>query len=105
MPWLLAWESSSLSHGAPNAIRFDPTRSRRQGEPVLQTYGEGNDRGRAGNGGTVRSVLGDDEDNLRQCSDIEEQLYSSALLPSRSSLGQLLQTSMNRAQAAAIFVR
>jgi hypothetical protein len=38
-------------------MRFDPTRSRRQGEPVLQTYGEGNDRGRAGDDGAIQSVL------------------------------------------------
>jgi hypothetical protein len=96
-PWSPAWASSSSSHGAPNVIRFDPTRSRRQGEPVLQTYGEGNGRGRAGDGGAVRSALGDGEDGLRRCSGFEEQLYSFALLASSSSLGQLLRTSMNRA--------
>jgi hypothetical protein len=105
MPWSLAWAISSSSHGAPNAMRFDPTRSRRQGEPVLQTYGEGNGRGRAGDGGAVRSALGDGEDGLRRCSGFEEQLHSFTLLPSSSSLGQLLQTSMNQAHAVAIFVR
>jgi hypothetical protein len=45
-------------------MRFDPTRSRKQGEPILQISAEGNGRGRAGDGGTVRSVLGDDEDGL-----------------------------------------
>jgi hypothetical protein len=71
----------------------------------LQTYGEGNGRGRAGDGGAVWSVLGDGEDGHLRCSGFEEQLYNFALLPSSSSLGQLLQTSMNRACAAAIFVR
>jgi hypothetical protein len=70
----------------------------------MQTYSEGNGRGRAGDGGKVRSVLGDGEDSLRRCSDCEEQLYSFALLPSSSSLGQLLRMSINRAYAAAIFV-
>jgi hypothetical protein len=41
--------------------RYDPTRSRRQGEPVLQTYDEGNGRGRVRDGGAVRSVLGGGE--------------------------------------------
>jgi hypothetical protein len=104
-PWLPAWASSSSSHGAPNVMRFDPMRSRRQGEPVLQTYGEGNGRGRAGDGGAVRSTLGDGEDSLRWCSSFEEQLYSFALLSSSSSLGHLLRTSMNRARAVAIFLR
>jgi hypothetical protein len=36
-------------------MRFDPTRSGRQGEPILQTYREGNSRGRAGDGGAVWS--------------------------------------------------
>jgi hypothetical protein len=45
-------------------MRFDPTRSRRQGEPVLQTYDKENGRGRAGDGGAVRSVLGDSEGGL-----------------------------------------
>jgi hypothetical protein len=44
--------------------RFDPTQSRRQGEPVLQTYGEGNSRGRVGDGGAVRSTHGDGEGGL-----------------------------------------
>jgi hypothetical protein len=79
--------------------------SRRQGEPVLQTYGEGNGRGRAGNGGAVRSTLGDGEDSLRRCFGFEDQLYSFALLLSSSSLGQLLRMSMNRARAVAIFMR
>jgi hypothetical protein len=104
MPWSPAWASSSLSHGAPNAMMFHPTRSRRQGEPILQTYGEGSGRGRAGDGGTVWSVLGDSEDGLRRCSGFEEQLYNFALLLSSSSLGQLLRMSMNRARVAAIFV-
>jgi hypothetical protein len=67
----------------------------------VQTYSEGNGRGRAGDGGTVRSVLA----TVRMASGFEEQLYSFTLLPSSSSLGQLLQTSMNQARAAAIFVR
>jgi hypothetical protein len=79
-------------------------RSRRQGAPILQTYDEGNSRGRAGDGITVWSVFGDSEDGLHRCSGFEEQLYSFTLLPSSSSLGQLLRTSMNRARAAAIFV-
>jgi hypothetical protein len=87
-----------------NVMRFHPTRSRRQGEPVLQTYGEGNGRGRAGDGGVVRLALGDGEGGLRRCSGFEEKLYSFALLPSSSSLGQLPRTSMNRVRAAAIFV-
>jgi hypothetical protein len=78
--------------------------SRRQGEPILQTYGEGNSQGRAGNGGAVRSALGDGEDGRLRSSDFEEQLYSFALLSSTSSLGQLLWTSMNRAREAAIFM-
>jgi hypothetical protein len=86
-------------------MRFDPTRSRRQGEPILQTYGEGNSRGKVGDGGAVRSVLGDGEEGLQRCSGFEEQLYSFTLLPSSSSLGQLLRTLMNRACAVAIFVR
>jgi hypothetical protein len=45
----------------------------------LQTYDEGNSRGSAGDGGAVRSVLGDGEDGLRRCSSFEEQLYSFAL--------------------------
>jgi hypothetical protein len=104
-PWLPAWASSSSSHEPPNAMRFDPTQSRRQGKLVLQTYSEGNDRGRAGDGGAVRSALGDGEDGLWWCSGFEEELYSFTLLPSCSSLVQLLRMSMNRARAAAIFVR
>jgi hypothetical protein len=104
-PWSLAWPSSSSSHGAPNVMRFDTTRSKRQGEPILQAYGKENGRGRAGDGGTVRSTLGDGEDGLRRCSGFEKQLYSFALLPSSSSLGQLLRTSMNQAWAVAIFMR
>jgi hypothetical protein len=50
MPWSPAWASPSLSYGARNVMRFDPTQSRRQGEPVLQTYSEGNGRGRVGDG-------------------------------------------------------
>jgi hypothetical protein len=80
-------------------------RSRTQGEPVLQTYGEGNSRGRVSDGGVVRSALADIKDGLRWFSGFEEQLYSFALLCSRSSLGQFLLTSMNQAHAAAIFVR
>jgi hypothetical protein len=64
VPWSMARASSSASYGARNAMRFDPTRSRKQGEPILQTSAEGNSRGRADDGGTVRSVLGDDEDGL-----------------------------------------
>jgi hypothetical protein len=86
-------------------MRFDPTRSGRQGKPVLQTYGEGNGRGRASNDGAVWSVLGDDEGGHRWCSDFEEQLYSFTLFPSSSTLGQLIRTSMNQARAVAIFVR
>jgi hypothetical protein len=71
----------------------------------LETYGEGNSRGRAGDGGAVRSTLGNVEDGLRRCSGFEEQLYNFALLPSSSSLGQLLWTSMNRAHEATIFMR
>jgi hypothetical protein len=104
-PWLAARVSSSTSYGARNAMRFDPMQSRTQGEPILQTYGKRNGRGGAGDGGIVRSVLGDSEDGLQRCSSFKEQLYSFALLPSSSSLGQLPQTSMNRACAAAIFVR
>jgi hypothetical protein len=44
---------------------FDPTRSRNQGELILQTYAEGNNRWRAGDGGAVRSALGDGEGGLR----------------------------------------
>jgi hypothetical protein len=65
MPWSPAWVSSSSSHRAPNTTRFDPTRSIRQGEPVLQTYDRGNDRWRAGDGDAVRSALGDGEVGLR----------------------------------------
>jgi hypothetical protein len=104
MPWSPAWASSSSRHGAPNAMRFDPTRFRRQGEPVLQTYGAGNGRGRADDGGAVQLAFGDGEDGLRRCSGFEEQPYGFALLPSSSSLGQLLRTSMNQARAAAIFM-
>jgi hypothetical protein len=53
-------------------MRFDPTQSRRQGEPVLQTCDEGNDQGRAGDGDAIRSTLGDDEDGLWRCSGFEE---------------------------------
>jgi hypothetical protein len=35
-PWLPAWVSSSSSHGAPNATRFDPTLSIRQGDPFCK---------------------------------------------------------------------
>jgi hypothetical protein len=52
----------------------------------------------------VRLALGDGEGGLRRCSGFEEKLYSFALLPSSSSLGQLPWTSMNRVRAAAIFV-
>jgi hypothetical protein len=79
-------------------------RSRRQGEPVLQTYSEGNGRGRAVHSDVVRSALGDGEGSLRRCSGFEEQLYSFALLPSSSSLDQLLRASMNLTCAAAIFM-
>jgi hypothetical protein len=85
----VARASSSASYGARN-----PTRSRRQREPILQTYDEGNCRGRAGDGGAVRSVLGDGEDGLWWCSHFEERLYNFVLLPSSSSLGQLPQTLM-----------
>jgi hypothetical protein len=78
VPWPVARVSSSASYDAWNTIRFDPTRSRRQGDPALQTYGEGNGRGRAGDGGTVRSALGDGEDSLQQCSGFES---SSTALP------------------------
>jgi hypothetical protein len=86
-------------------MRFGPTLSRRQGGPILQTYGEGNGPGRVDDDSVVRSVLGDGEDGLWWCSGFEEQHYSFALLPSSSSFGQLLWTSMNRACAMAIFVR
>jgi hypothetical protein len=105
VPWPVPRASSSASYGARNVMRFDPTWSRRQGEPVLQTYDEGNDRGRAGHGDAVWSALSDGEDSLRWCSGFEEQLYSFALLPSSSSLGQLPRMSMNRARVVAIFVR
>jgi hypothetical protein len=58
-----------------------------------------------GDGGTIRSVLGDGEGVLWRCSSFENQRYSFTLLLSSSSFGQLLQTSMNRACAVAIFVR
>jgi hypothetical protein len=70
----------------------------------LKTYGKGNGRGGVGDGGAVQLTLGDGEDGLQRCSGFEEQLYRFTLLPSSSSLGQLLQTSMNRARAVAIFM-
>jgi hypothetical protein len=71
----------------------------------LQSYDKGNGRGIAGDGAVVRSALGNSEDDLQWCSGFEEQLYSFALLPSSSSLSQLLQMSMNQARAAVIFMR
>jgi hypothetical protein len=53
-------------------MKFDPTRYRRRGEPVLQTYSDGNDRGRAGDDDVVQSALGDGEDGLQRCSGFEE---------------------------------
>jgi hypothetical protein len=57
-------------------MRFNSMGSRRQRELVLQTYSEGNGRGRAGDGDDVRSVLGDGEDGLWWCFVFEEQLYN-----------------------------
>jgi hypothetical protein len=39
-------------------MRFLPTRSTRQEELVLHTYGEGNGRGRAGDDSAVQTTLG-----------------------------------------------
>jgi hypothetical protein len=72
-PWSLAWASSSSSYGAWNAVRFDPTRSTRQGKPVLQTYGEGNGRWRVGDGGAIWSVLGDGEGSSSTASSCSPQ--------------------------------
>jgi hypothetical protein len=74
MPWLSAWASSSSSHGAPNAMRFDPTRSRRQGEPVLQTYDKGNSWGRVG-----------DCERFGRCLETVRTASNSALASRRSS--------------------
>jgi hypothetical protein len=63
-PWSLAWVSSSLSHGAPYVTWFDPTRFRRQGEPIWKTYSEGNGRRRVGDGNAVRLALGNGEGGL-----------------------------------------
>jgi hypothetical protein len=90
--WPAARASSDASYGARNTMRFEPTRSRRQGEPILQTYGEENGRGRAGDGGVVWSVLGDGEDSLRRCSGFKGVLRSFLVLPSSFLSSQLLQT-------------
>jgi hypothetical protein len=80
-PWPVARASSSASESAWNTMRFDPTRSRRQGEPVLQTYGEGNGQGRAGDDSVVQSVLGDGEDGLRWCSGFKGVCWSFLVRP------------------------
>jgi hypothetical protein len=72
----VAQASSSTSYGAQNTMKFNSMGSRRQRELVLQTYSEGNGRGRAGDGDVVRSVLGDGEDGLWWCFGFEEQLYN-----------------------------
>jgi hypothetical protein len=90
-PWP-AQESSGSHYGALNFDLILPTRSRRYKELILQTYIEGNSRGRVGNGSAVGSVLGGGEDNLQWCSSFKGVCQSFLVLPSRFLSGQLLQT-------------
>jgi hypothetical protein len=57
-------ESSSSLSRAPKPNPIPPTCSRQRGETVLLTFGNGNGQWRIGDGGAVRSTLGDGEGGL-----------------------------------------
>jgi hypothetical protein len=75
--------------------------ARRHKGSILQTYGEENGRGRAGDGGAVRSVLGDGEDALRQCSGFKGVCRSFLMLPSSFLSSQLFQTAAKNSNLVA----
>jgi hypothetical protein len=66
VPWPVAQVSSSASYSAWNAMRFHPTRSRRQGEPVLWTYRCENGPREAGEGEMARAVFNGSGDGVRR---------------------------------------
>jgi hypothetical protein len=65
VPWPAAQASSSASYGAQNAMRFHPTRSRRQGLPVLRTYRGENGPREAGDGEAAWAVFNSGGDGVR----------------------------------------
>jgi hypothetical protein len=61
-----AWASSSLSYGAQNSTRFDPTQSRRQGGLFFQTYHGGNGPREASDGEAVRVAFNSSGHDVQQ---------------------------------------
>jgi hypothetical protein len=61
-----AWASSSLSYGAQNSTRFDPTQSRRQGGLIFQTYHGGNGPREASDGEAVRVAFNSSGHDVQQ---------------------------------------
>jgi hypothetical protein len=60
-----ARESINSSYGAPNAMWFLPTRSKRWEEPISHAYGAKNRRWKTSDGGAVQPTHGDGERLLR----------------------------------------
>jgi hypothetical protein len=89
-PWPPALEGPSSSYAAPFAIRFLPTRSTRQEELILHTYGEGNGRGRAGDGGAIWMTHVDSDWLLRWSSGDKNKMNRLPMFPSCSSVLQFL---------------
>jgi hypothetical protein len=56
-PWLTVERVSNSAYGAPNSDSTLPTQSRGQGQLVLQIYGEGNERRKAGGGNATRPIF------------------------------------------------
>jgi hypothetical protein len=94
-PWPLAWEGPSSSYGAPFAMRFHPTWSTRQEEPVLHNYGKENRQGRAGDGSAVQTTLGGSDWLLRWSSGDKNRANRLPTFPSCSSVLQFLRAMMN----------
>jgi hypothetical protein len=92
---LPAWEGPSSSYDAPFAMRFLPTRSTRQEELILHTYGEGNIRGRASDGGAIWTTLGGGDWLLRWSSGEKNRMNRLSTFPSCSSVLQFLRAAMN----------
>jgi hypothetical protein len=67
-PWPVEIEGSSTAYRAPSAMTFPPTGSRRLGDSVLLTYGDGNGPREAGDAEAARAVFNGDGGGFQWCS-------------------------------------
>jgi hypothetical protein len=71
-PWPVAWASSSSSYNARNLMRFDPTRSRRQGVIILPTYYSGNGPREASNREVAQAAFNNGGDDVHRHSNSKD---------------------------------